>query len=707
MGILRTLSYAISSALYSLIPGLYDIFYRLASAKFFKRSEIMDLSGNIYVVVSACMLFALGIRLLGAIVNPDSFNDNKKGAKRTFINCLIGVVLIAVVPFAFRAAYVAQNTLLQDNLISQLILGVEIDDNDSVGEILAKQSFGIFCYPNEGRVSTDTNSDWDILLDDFNSQNLSNFGDHIRDENDDWWEIEYHVILSPLFGGYMVYQMILLCLDIATRTIRLILLEIMAPLVICGFIFSGTELLQRWFKDVLSTYIIVFTKVVGIVFTIFGISKIFSVIQTDETFDGIGLIGQGFAKAAIVIALLTIVKQLPTIINTIFGTNIKEQDGIRGRLGNMAGIGGIAQQAWDNFRHHPIQSTRRVISAPVSAVGGAVANNVAAIRRANSEFMRGHVFRGVGAILGGMAGSGGAAARAGRTGWQNGNLQGIGQAGTRYEQTHPEGSTLVGRTADRVTSFLGVGTRIDRQAESDTVINMDSGDYRDNVSFQNARRRLGLNDRGSISVDEVTQMNKGFTEAQERYNAIAKASNDIVERTDSNIVMDSGINIGDLHVGAGNYASMLQAIRNADGIDADTLRQAEDRLEEMRHEAVNYIRDDVLAGRARLDEDGRAMRFQAGSHYADVEIDVNDANDMTLNRDILQSVNGVVINSRDTFNHNRSENQQNVNATVNILQTHSAIISARENTDTQRNRRADHNAINAGNNNSGGNNGGH
>lgn len=57
----------------------------------------------------------------------------------------------------------------------------------------------------------------------------------------------------------------------------------------------------------------------------------------------------GLTKIFVIIAVLQIVKKIPDIINTIFGTHIQSRGGIKGRLGEMAGIGGIAQKAWTSL----------------------------------------------------------------------------------------------------------------------------------------------------------------------------------------------------------------------------------------------------------------------------------------------------------------------------------------------------------------------
>lgn len=74
----------------------------------------------------------------------------------------------------------------------------------------------------------------------------------------------------------------------------------------------------------------------------------------------------GIVKILVIIATLQIVKKLPEIINMIFGTNIKDRGGIKGRLGEMAGIGGIAQKAWTSLGTGAKNLAKLGLQAPVA-----------------------------------------------------------------------------------------------------------------------------------------------------------------------------------------------------------------------------------------------------------------------------------------------------------------------------------------------------
>ena len=58
-------------------------------------------------------------------------------------------------------------------------------------------------------------------------------------------------------------------------------------------------------------------------------------------------LAQSLIKMLIIIGLLQLFKQIPNLINTIFGTHIQTRGGIKGRLGEMAGIGTLAQKSME------------------------------------------------------------------------------------------------------------------------------------------------------------------------------------------------------------------------------------------------------------------------------------------------------------------------------------------------------------------------
>lgn len=83
----------------------------------------------------------------------------------------------------------------------------------------------------------------------------------------------------------------------------------------------------------------------------------------------------GLTKLLPIIAVLQLVKKIPDIINSIFGTKIQTRGGIKGRLGEMAGVGGLAQKAWTALGNTGKNLAKLGLTAPVAG-GYALANGL-------------------------------------------------------------------------------------------------------------------------------------------------------------------------------------------------------------------------------------------------------------------------------------------------------------------------------------------
>lgn len=348
--IFRSLSFNITQAVYTIIPALYGVFMDLASNRYFSEKSIKELSTNIYTVISVCMLFALGIKLLSAIVNPDLLDDKKKGAKKVFINCALSVFLIILIPIGFDKLYELQDDVVKNQLVEKLVLGMDTSQQSKPGQILAAYAFSSFCHPKDTVSSSKLSSsggDWynKALQEDINY--IDKLDDVIVSKTNGEYDLEYNTLISPIVGVVLDYQLILLCMDTALRTIKLGLLELIAPIVLCGFIFAGSDLLQRWFKEVISTFTLLFIKIGTVSFLIFGLSLLPDFLNN---FSDKSLFYKGFLRVFMLIGLLQVIHILPDLIKKIFNVDVKLRGGIKGRLGEMAGVGQLAQKAWDKVK---------------------------------------------------------------------------------------------------------------------------------------------------------------------------------------------------------------------------------------------------------------------------------------------------------------------------------------------------------------------
>ena len=215
--ILRSLSFNLDQFLYPLIPSLYQIFYDIASQKYFTAEAINKLANNIYIILSVCMLFALGLKLISAIVNPEWLVKEKKGVKSVFLHCVFAVFLIILIPIGFQYLYQIQEDVLDNQLVEKIVLGVEADDSSDPGQILAAYTFGSFVFPNENGVScaelTAAGGDYynSALQTDIND--IDQFENCVNSTTNGEYDLTFHALLSPGAALFMIYELILLCID--------------------------------------------------------------------------------------------------------------------------------------------------------------------------------------------------------------------------------------------------------------------------------------------------------------------------------------------------------------------------------------------------------------------------------------------------------------------------------------------------------------
>ncbi len=394
--ILRKISFWIVEAVYPLIPSLYNIFKILAENKFFTEEQIANLSNNIYIFISVCMLFAFGIRLLNGIVNPELLDEKKKGVKSVFFNAFAAVIMIIIVPIGFRMLYSIQDRIVENHLIEKIFLGTELTDKQDPGQIIAAYAFSAFCYPNEEVTSEgldSTGQDYynKTLTDISNVKKLTSYitkGKGLLGKDPEY-DLEYNSILAPAAGIVILYELIIMCIDLALRSVKLGLLQLIAPIILCGYIFKGTELLQKWIKEVITTWVLLFLKVAMVVFMVYGLALLPGFLEKIEFPEGSGKITKGLVKMFILIGLLQVIKQLPNIINSVFGTNIQSRGGIKGRLGEMATIGGMAQQAWTGLGRKAAGIAGTAGGLALGAGAGLVRNGFQALKTGYNENYKG------------------------------------------------------------------------------------------------------------------------------------------------------------------------------------------------------------------------------------------------------------------------------------------------------------------------------
>ena len=393
---IRSLCMVISSAFFTMIPKLYGLFYDLAAQPtLFLPETLQKLSNNIYVLVSVVMLFALAMKSITAIVNPELLGDSKKGVLGVLKRAFIALVLIIVIPFGFKWFYDFQTEVMSKSLIEKVILGMALDEGENVeskynvGQILASTTLQSVLYPSDGdecnpgvgvglnlsAITFPTKKLVDVDLSSFNlcsaynkaieedvsytqsmitainaetgfraGTNASDIGTEGLNGNYYVLTFEYWGLLAVVVSGVIVYMLVLFCIDSAVRLIKMGFLELTAPISVVAYIYGGNDVLKNWFKEVFNTAISFFVRVAALAFMALILTRIPDFISNfNENY-------QNLARLFLVIGTLIFVKKAPELVEKLLGIKINLQGGIGGRLGQMAGVGKLAQGAWNTLK---------------------------------------------------------------------------------------------------------------------------------------------------------------------------------------------------------------------------------------------------------------------------------------------------------------------------------------------------------------------
>lgn len=352
---LRTITIGLDGLIYPLIPTVYNVFYDLASGKLFSNNTISTITGNLYILVSVAMLFAFGAQLIKAIINPDMLLDSKNGTVGFIKRMIIAVVLITAIPILFSNLEIVQKAVLDNSLIEKIILGInpnESNKNDKTasekaGQYLAGATIGSSIYPKKDATSSKENlGDIYNEMIGSNINKIDELATYINDQYESNGEkkfvFSFQKLPSLVAGFVVLYMLLLACFDMALRLCKIAFLEVSAPVSIIAYVINGKTALDRWFKELMSTFAGVFVQIAALSFVVVGLTQIENLVTGSKS-------SGWLIRLFVICGLLMFIKLLPQLIQTLFGINIDSKGGIRGRLASMAAVGGIAANAWSRL----------------------------------------------------------------------------------------------------------------------------------------------------------------------------------------------------------------------------------------------------------------------------------------------------------------------------------------------------------------------
>lgn len=370
--VLRYIFLFLDSIVYSLIGKAYELFMDIAATNIFADGTITKFANRVYALLAIFMLFRLSFSILTYIVNPESTSDKSTGGGKLIGNVLITIILLISVPWGFKQVIKLQNELLKDNIVGKIILGVGFDSSSNTsstttntssiknqlapGDEMAWTVFTAFFYPDKEECEDSIKS---LEVSDECKTALGNYGDTYqritksrlvnaiigsgletaRDTTTNEYIFEYTPLISTLVGGFVAYILILFCIQIAVRSVKLGVLELIAPIPVISYLDpkQGKDgMFKKWLKVCGKTFADLFIRLAAIYFAIFLISEITSGGGMENSLTGQK--ANFLVRVLIILGALMFAKDLPKFIEEITGIKL---DGAGFSLNPMKSLSSI------------------------------------------------------------------------------------------------------------------------------------------------------------------------------------------------------------------------------------------------------------------------------------------------------------------------------------------------------------------------------
>ena len=407
-GILRTFFLFIDKVIYWVVEVVYNLFHSISMTGVFTPDAIREFGSRIYVLLGVFMLFKVSFSLITYILNPDQMTDKSKGMGKLSVRIIVALIGIIIVPYAFQAAYSLQAIVLKDNVIGSIVMGMDasiLKDNpetylSKAGDLMSYTTLSAFirlnpaivgeecsAYPvvsdESGNVGLNARCDHEIfettvftgntvgatIVDAytqsdvtpyFNTNFMSLKAENMNTNEDDWL-FDYTFLISSIAGGFLAWILLIFCIDVATRSVKLGFLQLVAPIPIISYVDpKGEKTFNNWLKECGKTYADLFIRLVGIYFVIYIIilivtGGIYNIVDPSAPVSFL-------VKVFIIFGALMFAKQLPDLISNILGIKL---GGFTFTLNPMKKLGQSPYAAG-------------LVGAVGGAVGGGIANAWAA-----------------------------------------------------------------------------------------------------------------------------------------------------------------------------------------------------------------------------------------------------------------------------------------------------------------------------------------
>lgn len=380
---IRGLGAILCNWIYNLIAWLYQLFITISRLNILSSDDVAPIYQRVAMILTIVMTFYITFEFVKYLMQPDTLTDKEKGVGNILLRMVVTVVLIAFVPRIFSIAYKAQNIIIENQVISKVILGKKSVDFATIGNDFSTDVLEGFYRVDDTACQSGCSEEKKIV--EGNLQNLrqgkelnltAGIENSSKVDGEKVPTIKFDGIMAIVVGVFILYVLALYSIDVGVRYFQLLFLQIIAPISIIGYILPKKDgIFQKWYKQCLSTYVDLFIRLAIIYFVLLLIQVLGDANKAGTLFAGMNVSGsiKTFTYIVLVLGLLAFAQRAPKLLGDLLPK------------GSAAGIGfGLgAKDRLDSITKSgkgvyggltaPVGAARRV----AGGVGGFVAGGVA------------------------------------------------------------------------------------------------------------------------------------------------------------------------------------------------------------------------------------------------------------------------------------------------------------------------------------------
>ena len=410
---LRSIFYTIISMLYKVIIDLYWLFNTLCTGRLLDNTIMEELSKRVGLILGVIMLFYVVFAFIKMLVDPDIINDKTKGAGNIIKKCIVVIVMLGLSSFVFDTLYMIQRVVVQNNIISKILLPYDVD-TDNFGGVLSAELLGAFYKVSDSISDEEKESNSEIQVcqqivytlqdkivneSDFELGNTC-LNESVKVDQDDGevheiTMIDFNWLIGIVAGIAVIYFLVIYCIQVGVRMVQLAVLEIISPMAIVSYLAPKQDtMFSKWTKIYVSTYIDVFIRIAIINFVVFLIATIFDTNGNWAFWQSLNNPkNQDIIVVVMILALLAFAKKAPDLIKDLFPTG-----------SSKLGFGSMHMKDFVGLQRGINTAATLGTGAAIGFLGGAISSGTATYKKSGKKLnaLAGGAW---GAFTGGLSGA--------------------------------------------------------------------------------------------------------------------------------------------------------------------------------------------------------------------------------------------------------------------------------------------------------------